>query len=142
MRTERIVFFGDFNVPTPQRRSSPHTHTLTLTNTLTLTYTRTHWPTVASRSSGSRGVFTGFAKFFGPASGQQGFFWTARGSHNLRKYYPQRVNCFFYLCLYFCAGIWIGFNLPCKDSLLEINRVGHPFFSKERSVLCILLRSL
>ena len=28
-------------------------------------------------------------------SGQQGFFWTARGSRNIRKYYPQRVNCFF-----------------------------------------------
>ena len=30
------------------------------------------------------------------------------------------------LCIYLCAGtmlqgIWIGFNLSCKDSLLEIN---------------------
>ena len=30
MRTERnVFFFGDFNVTTPQRRSSPHTHTHT-----------------------------------------------------------------------------------------------------------------
>ena len=49
-----MCFFGDFNVTTPKRRSSPHTYTLThhththsLTNTLTLTHTH-DWPTVAS----------------------------------------------------------------------------------------------
>ena len=56
---EICVFFGNFNVTTPQRRSSQHTHTLTNTNT------HTHaWPTVASRASGSRGVFSGFANYF------------------------------------------------------------------------------
>ena len=66
MRRERCVFFfGDFNVATPQRRSSTHTHTHTLTNTITFTHTH-DWPTVASRASGSRGVFSGFANIFGP----------------------------------------------------------------------------
>ena len=32
-----MCFYGDFNVATPQRRSSPHT--LTLTNTQTLSHT-------------------------------------------------------------------------------------------------------
>ena len=58
-----MSFFGNFNVATPQRRSSTHTHTHTLTNTLTLTQAH-DWPTVASRSSGSRGGFSGFAIYF------------------------------------------------------------------------------
>ena len=37
-------------------------------------HTHTHdWPTVASRSSGSRGVFSGFAKSFWTTRGQQEF---------------------------------------------------------------------
>ena len=64
MRTDRYVFFyGDFNVATPQLRSSTHTHAHTLTNTLTLTHAH-DWPTVASRSSGSRGSFSGLAIYF------------------------------------------------------------------------------
>ena len=38
MRIERYVFFGDFNVATPQRRSSTHTHT----HKHKLTHTHTH----------------------------------------------------------------------------------------------------
>ena len=67
MRKERYVFFfGDFNVGTPQRRSSQHTHSHSQTHKHSHTHTH-DWPTLASRSSGSRGVFfSGFAKFFGP----------------------------------------------------------------------------
>ena len=50
-----------------------HTHTHTLTNTTTHTHTH-DWPTVASRLSGSRGVFSGFAKFFGPHVVSKNFF--------------------------------------------------------------------
>ena len=66
MRTERYVFFfGDFNVTTPQRRSSPHTHTLTLTNTLTLSHTHmTGQPWLAGQVVPEE--FFGFCKIFGP----------------------------------------------------------------------------
>ena len=67
-------FFGDFNVAIPQRRSS--THTLTLTNTHTLTHTH-DWPTVAYRSSGSRGDFSGF--------------FMIAGVHLLRDFKPWRT---------------------------------------------------
>ena len=76
LEERKCVFFRDFNVPTPQRRSSPHTHTHTPTLTNRLILTHTHdWPTVASRASGSRGVFRVLAKkFWGPKSGQQNIF--------------------------------------------------------------------
>ena len=37
-----------------------------------------------------------------------------------------------------------GLNPPGPDTFFasDFNRVGHPFFSKESSVLCVLLRSL
>ena len=56
MRTERDVFFGDFIVTTPQRRSSPHTHTLTNTHT--------HMTGQPWLVSGSRGVFRVFRFIF------------------------------------------------------------------------------
>ena len=78
MRIERyevfgdVFFFGDFNVATPQRRSSTHTHSHK--------HTLTHdWPTVADGSSGSRGVFFGFCKYFWPKKGQQEFFFDCQG---------------------------------------------------------------
>ena len=62
---EICVFFGDFNVTTPQRRSSTHS--------LSQSHTHTHdWPTVADRSSGSR-YFSGFANIFDPTKGRQVF---------------------------------------------------------------------
>ena len=81
---EICVFFGNFNVTTPQRRSSQHTHTLTNTNT------HTHaWPTVASRASGSRGVFFGFCKYFLTTCGQQEFFWARKGVTQHPKIFPE-----------------------------------------------------
>ena len=68
------VFFGDFNVATPQRRSSHHTHTHAQTLSHTHTHTHTHdWPTVASRSSGSCGDFRVLQNFW-TTCGQQDFF--------------------------------------------------------------------
>ena len=61
-----IVFFGDFNVTTPQRRSSPHTHTLTLTNTLTLTHTHMTGQQWLVGQVVPEEFFSGFANIFGP----------------------------------------------------------------------------
>ena len=66
-------FFGDFNVTTPQRRSSPHTHTLTLTNTLTLSHTHmTGQPWLAGQVVPEE--FFRVLQNFWTTSGQQEFF--------------------------------------------------------------------
>ena len=73
MRTERNVFFSE--TPTSQ-----HHNVVLHTHTLTNTHTHTHdWPTVASRSSGSRGVFSGFANIFGPQVVSKNFFLDRQG---------------------------------------------------------------
>ena len=121
--SEMCFFFGDFNVATLQPRSSTHTHTHTHTNT------HTHdRPTVAYRSSGSRGVFRVFANNFLTTCGRQVFL-TARGSRNIRKYFQSVTNVFCCLCLYMYAGtmlqkfkVMLGKLLKCKAQLLEINR--------------------
>ena len=96
LKEKKCVFFGDFNVTTPQRCSTPHTHTLTNT----LTFTHTHgWPTVASRSSGSR-VFFGFCKLvFLTKSGQQNIFGPT-GGHATSKNIFLRVCKMFHLFMY------------------------------------------
>ena len=103
------VFFGDFNVTTPQRRSS--THSLSRSHTHTRTHTH-DWPTVADRSSGSRD-FSGFANIFDHKGGSQEFFLTDRGSRNIRKYFQSVKNVsFVYVC--FCMQA-----LCCKDLRLR-----------------------
>ena len=77
---ENFFFFWDFNATTPQRHSSPHTHTHTLTLTNTRPLSHTHdWPTMASRSSGSRGVFFRVLQIFWTTSVQQEFLWLPGG---------------------------------------------------------------
>ena len=56
METDGYVFFSETSTSQHRNVILHHTHTHSLTNTLTLTHTH-DWPTVASRSSGSRGVF-------------------------------------------------------------------------------------
>ena len=100
MRIERYVFFfRDFNFTSPQCRSSQHTHTHKHSHTR-------DWPTVASGSSGSRGVFSGFAKYFWTTSGQQEFFGLP-GGHATSENISSVTNVFSCLCLYFCAGIML-----------------------------------
>ena len=71
-----------------------HAHTLTNTNTLTHTHTHTHdWPTVASRSSGSRGVFSGFANIFGPQVVSKNFL-DRQGVTQHPKIFPECYKCF------------------------------------------------
>ena len=83
MGTERIVFFfGDFNVTTSQRRSSPHTHTHSLTNTLTLSHTHM----IGQQWLVGQVVpeeFFGFCKNFWTKKWSARIFWTARGSRNI-----------------------------------------------------------
>ena len=111
IRTERNVFFSEtptsqhHNVATPQRRSSPHTHTLT--NTLTVTHTH-DWPTVASRSSGSRGVFLGFCNLFFDQSGQQNIFWPPGGHVTSENIFLRVYKMFSFVYVYFLyAGIML-----------------------------------
>ena len=99
MRVERYVFFSETSTSRQFNVVLHHTHTHTLTNTITFTHTH-DWPTVASRASGSRGDFSGFANIFDHKRSAR-IFQTARGSRNIRKYYPQRVNCFFLFMLVF-----------------------------------------
>ena len=121
-----MCFLGDFNVTTPQRCSSPHTHTLT--NTLTLTHTR-DWPTVASRSSGSRGVFFGFCNLFLTKRWSARIFWLPGGhvtSENifLRVFKMFRLFMYVFVCRHYAAKfkVMLGKLLDCKAQLLEINR--------------------
>ena len=58
-----MCFFSETSTSQHRNVVLHNTHTLTNTNTLTPTHV---WPTVASRASGSRGVFSGFANIFGP----------------------------------------------------------------------------
>ena len=101
----RCVFFGgDFNVTTPQRRSS--THSLSQSHTHTLTHTH-DWPTVADRSSGSR-YFSGFANIFEPEKGSQEFF-DRQGVTQHPKIFPECYKCFqlFMYVFFFDAGIML-----------------------------------
>ena len=67
--------------------------------------------------------FSGFANFWTP-SGQQAFFRPTGGHATYENIILRELIVSF--CLYFYAGIMLqgfllGFNLSCKDSLLEIN---------------------
>ena len=112
---------------TSQRRNVVplYTHSHSQTHTPTHTHDR---PTVAYRSSGSRGFFSGFANIFDPKRVGKNFL-TAWGSHNIRKYFQSVTNVFCCLCLYMYAGtmlqkfkVMLGKLLKCKAQLLEINR--------------------
>ena len=102
MRKERYVFFSETSTSRHRNVVLHHTHTLTLTNT----HTHTHdWPTMASRSSGSRGVFFGFSKIFWTTSGQQEFFGPPGGHATYENIILRELIVSF--CLYFYAGIML-----------------------------------
>ena len=68
--------------------------------------------------------FFGFCKIFWTTSGQQEFFGPPGGHATYKNIILRELIVSF--CLYFYAGIMLqgfllGFNLSCKDSLLEIN---------------------
>ena len=89
MRIERNVFLRRL-----QRHNTTTsfftTHTHTLTNTLTLTHTHmTGQPWLVGQVVPEE-FFSGFCNSFLDQSGQQNFL-AARGSCNIRKYFPQSV---------------------------------------------------
>ena len=128
MRIERYVFFSETSMSQHHNVVLHHTHTHTLTNTLTLTHTH-DWPTVASRSSGSRGVFSGFGKnFWGTTKWSAKHLLTARGhatSKNifLRVYKMFHLFMYVFVCRHYAAEfkVVLGKLLNCKAQLLEIN---------------------
>ena len=97
METDSYVFF--LETSTSQHHNVVLHHTHTLTNTLTLTHTH-DWPTVASTGQVVPEEFFGFCNLFLTEKGRQEFFWAARGSRNIRKYFQSVANVFFCLCLF------------------------------------------
>ena len=101
MRKERFVFFMETSTSQHHNVVLLNTHTLTNTNTLTHTHV---WPTVASRASGSRGVF-GICKYFWTTCGQQEFFRPPGGHATYENIILRELIVSF--CLYFYAGIML-----------------------------------
>ena len=85
-----MCFFSETSTSQHHNVVLHNTHTLTNTNTLTHTH---DWPTVASRSSGSRGVFSGFANIFGPQVVSKNFL-DRQGVTQHPKIFPECYKCF------------------------------------------------